>query len=313
MSQNILFIGGAGFIGSNLIQELSKSQFNIWDIHVVETPLANLSRLEGLKIHIHKGFLSDFNFLESIIKSRRITTVVHLVSTMVPGCSYEEFKLEFENVVFPTIRLMQLCSQLNIKFVYFSSGGTVYGERKTTVPFVESDPKEPISYYGLSKTTIEESILFESRTSGLQYLILRPSNPYGKGQYLYGRQGLIAVSLGRIFSGQPITVWGDGSSIRDYIYIDDLRVIFCRLLDSGITNETLNIGSGQGSSVNDIIKILQETAEENVTVDYVSSRSSDVSNMILDISRLRNVIHDLHITSIREGIMSFYQIEKNRI
>lgn len=313
MSQNILFIGGAGFIGSNLIKELLRLDSDRWGVHIVEPPFANISRLDGMNLHIYKGYLSDFDFIKNIIESKCITTIVHLVSTMVPGSSYEDYKLEFESVIFPTVRLMQLCSQKNIKFIYFSSGGTVYGERKTVVPFLESDAKKPISYYGLSKLTIEESVLFEHRTSGLQYLILRPSNPYGHGQYLYGKQGLIAVSLGRILSNQPITVWGDGASIRDYIYIDDLTQIFRILLEKDICNEIINIGSGIGISVNDIFDVLKEIVEENVKVEYVESRKSDVSNMILDISKLESIIPDLRITEMHEGINRFYLSEKKKI
>ena len=313
MSQNILFIGGAGFIGSNLIKELLRFNSGEWSVHIIEPPFANISRLDGMNLHIYKGYLSDFDFIKNIIESKCITTSIHLVSTMVPGSSYEDYKLEFENVIFPTVRLMQLCSQKNIKFIYFSSGGTVYGDRKTVVPFLESDAKKPISYYGLSKLTIEESVLFEHRTSGLQYLILRPSNPYGHGQYLYGKQGLIAVSLGRILSNQPITVWGDGASIRDYIYIDDLTQIFRILLEKDICNEIINIGSGIGTSVNDIIDILKEIVEEDVKVEYVESRKSDVSNMILDISKLKSIIPDLRITEMHEGINRFYLSEKKKI
>lgn len=313
MHQNILFIGGAGFIGSNIIQELLDQRDNKWSVHIIEPPFANISRLEGLDIQIHKGSLSDFDFVKNIIESKGITTIIHLVSTMVPGSSYEDYKLEFENVIFPTVRLMQLCSQKNIKFIYFSSGGTVYGDRKTMIPFSESDPKEPISYYGLSKLTIEESILFEHRTSGLQYLILRPSNPYGNGQHLYGPQGLIAVSLGRILSNQTITVWGDGASIRDYIYIDDLRRIFCMLLEKNVLNETINIGSGVGTSINEIIATLKEIVDEEVKVEYVASRKSDVSNMILDISKLKLILPDLRITEMNVGISQFYLSEKKKL
>lgn len=312
MTENILFIGGAGFIGSNLIHRLLLYHSSDYDIHVIEPIFANTSRLDGLNVHIHKGALSDFDYVQNIITSRNISVVVHLVSTMVPGSTYEDYKREFENVIFPTVRLMQFCSRKAIKFIYFSSGGTVYGDRKSTVPFVESDPKEPISYYGLSKQMIENSIQFEHRTSGLQYLVLRPSNPYGHGQNLYGKQGLIAVSLGRILSGQPITVWGDGKTIRDYIYIDDLSDVFRRLLEAGIVNEIINVGSGIGYSINDIIACLKEVAVEDVKVENVASRKADVSNMILDTTKLKSFIADLKLTPLKDGIREFYKTEKKK-
>lgn len=307
---NLLFIGGAGFIGSSIIKEFLPNKS--YHVIVLEPPFANISRLEGLNITILRGNLSNIDFIETIIKKFRIIKVVHLVSTMVPGCGYEDYKQEFENVIFPTVRLMQLCSRENIQFIYFSSGGTVYGERKTLEPFVETDPKEPISYYGLSKQMIENSIQFEHRVSNLQYLVLRPSNPYGHGQNIHGRQGLIAVSFGKIFSGEPITIWGDGSSVRDYIYIDDLSKAVAKLLETDVINTTINIGSGVGYSVKQIIDAIKEIVTEDVKVEYSPSRKNDVSNMILSNETLMKYL-DFDFTPLKEGISLFYKNVKQNI
>lgn len=310
MQNNILFLGGAGFIGSNLIRKLLQSHEEKWEIDVLEPVLANTNRLDGLNVHIHKGTLSDFDLIQSIIASKHISIIVHLVSTMVPGSTYEDYKQEFKSVIFPTIRLMQLCSQKGIKFIYFSSGGTIYGDRKNTIPFLETDPKEPISYYGLSKQMIENSLQFEHRIAGLQYLVLRPSNPYGHGQNLHGKQGLIAVSIGHILSSQPITIWGNGTAIRDYIYINDLSEAFYQLLQKGVVNEIINIGSGKGISINEIISILREVTGKEIKVEFVDSRKADVSNMILDITKLKSLLPELKFTDLKEGIANFYKIEK---
>lgn len=310
--KKILLIGGAGFIGSNLIYKFLQSKDN-WEIHVLEPTFADTSRLQGLNIYIHKGALRNLDFVQSIILTKQISIVVHLVSTMIPSSTYEDYKQEFETVLFPTMHLIQLCSQKGIKFIYFSSGGTVYGDRKTTVPFLETDPKEPISYYGLSKQMIENSLMFEHRTAGLQYLILRPSNPFGHGQNLYGKQGLIAVSLGRILSNNSITVWGDGKAIRDYIYIDDLCEIFYLLIQKNIINEIINIGSGEGTSINDIIKIFQEITHNDIKVEYRESRKADVNNMILDITKLKNLLPEFQFTSLKKGISIFYKTEKRKL
>ncbi len=256
--------------------------------------------------------LSDTELIDSIIKTNGISKVVHLVSTMVPGSTFEHYTDEFEHVIFPTIKLMQLCSKVNIQFVYFSSGGTVYGNRKSLESFEETDPKEPISYYGLSKQMIENSIQFEHRVSNLEYLILRPSNPYGHGQRIFGKQGLIAVSIGKILTGGVINVWGDGTSIRDYIYIDDLVKIVSQIFDSGVKNATINIGSGKGYSVNSIISILKGIVSENVNVIYTTERKADVSNMILN-NTLLNSIVDIEFTTLKQGITDFYLSEKKKL
>ena len=308
--RNVLFIGGAGFIGSSIIKQFLNAD-DERDIYVLEPPFANLSRLYGMPVHIIQGNISDIDLIKSIIEIKKIYQIVHLVSTMVPGCDYEDYKKEFENVIFPTVRLMQLCSKKNVRLAFFSSGGTIYGERTNNIPFVESDPKEPISYYGLSKQVLENSILFEHRVSGLQYLIIRPSNPYGPGQNINGRQGLIAVALGKILSGQPVTVWGDGSSVRDYIYIDDLAMAVSELLkNDNICNKTINIGSGKGYSVGQILDIIVNTVSEDVTIEYSAGRQNDVSNMVLDISQMKSLVKIPH-TSIEKGIKLFYKYEKS--
>jgi UDP-glucose 4-epimerase len=299
----ILFLGGAGFIGSNIIKELVFHEK--FDIHVLEPDFANVQRLENLNVLIHRGCLSDNDKIYTILVTYNIRIVVHLVSTLTPGSQYVEFENEFQNVVFPTIQLMHICAEKKIKFVYFSSGGTVYGNRTFIKPFSEKEHLAPISHYGWLKQMTENSIQFIHRTKGLDYLILRPSNPYGPGQGLFGKQGFIAVAIGKILKNDAIEVWGDGSSIRDYIYIDDLCGIVCELINRNVNNMTLNIGSGVGASVNDIISILQSVAGDKVKVEYKSARSVDVSSVILDTKKLQSLV-SYKLTPLDEGIAKFY-------
>lgn len=308
--RKLLFLGGAGFLGSNIVKTvLHRSNTKVY---VLEPAFANVSRLDGLDMQIYRGELSDIDFVQSIIEANHIDTVVHLVATIIPGSTFEDYKREYQHVIFPTIELMQICAQRQIRFVYFSSGGTVYGNRTDMTPFKETDAMAPISYYGWSKQMMENSILYVHRTTGLKYLIVRPSNPYGHGQNIHAKQGLIAVALGKILAGEPITVWGDGSNVRDYIYIDDLCEAVTQLLEKEACNTTINIGSGQGASINDIINVLKEVVSEEVKVDYLPARSVDVSHMILDTTRLQQYVN-LKITPLRKGIEAFYRQVKERL
>ena len=307
---NILFIGGAGFIGSSIIRCMLATNTSK-NIYVIEPSFANVSRLDNLNVTIYRGDISNFDFMESIIHKNKIDTIVHLVSTLIPGSGYEDYKREIQNISFPTLRLTQLCSELGIKFVYFSSGGTVYGNRQEPIPFKETDERNPISYYGLTKLMIENNILFEHRTQGLQYLIVRPSNPYGHGQALNGKQGIIAVALGKILSGGTIEIWGDGSSVRDYIYIDDLSNIINQLISREVINTIVNVGCGVGYTVNQILDITKSIVEEPVNVQYKPARSADVSTMILSTEKMNEYV-DIQITPLREGIRKFYLEEKRK-
>lgn len=308
---NILFLGGAGFIGSNLIRTLMRRKDDI-KVYVLEPSFANISRLDGMEVQVFRGTLQDIDFVQSIIEANHIDTIVHLVATIIPGSTFEDYKREYQQVIFPTIELMQYCAQKDIKFVYFSSGGTVYGNRTDMTPFKETDPMAPISYYGWSKQMMENSILYVHRTAGLKYLIVRPSNPYGHGQNIHAKQGLIAVALGKILAGEPIVVWGDGSNVRDYIYIDDLCEVLCLLLEKDVCNTTLNIGSGVGASINDIIQVLRDVVSEEVQVEYQPARKVDVSHMILDTTHLKQYVN-VEFTSLVEGVTRFYRDVKERV
>lgn len=307
---NILFIGGAGFIGASLVHRFHKSEK--YHIIVIEPDGANVSRLDGLEVDVIRESLTNVEAVERIITEKRIDTVVHLVSTLIPGSDYEDFKRELADMVFPSIRVMEYCARNNVKFVYFSSGGTVYGNRSTMEPFVETDEMAPISYYGWSKQMMENGILFKNRTEGLRYLIVRPSNPYGHGQNLHGKQGLVAVAIGKIMDGKPVEVWGDGSSIRDYIYIDDLAEIFFQLIDNDVTNETVNIGSGRGYSVNDVLAFLKIISKVDFKILYENARPMDVSNMVLDIAKMRRLTN-VEPTPMLGGLSKFYEETKKSI
>lgn len=301
---NLLFIGGAGFIGASIIHTIFREVTSDAAFCVLTPETSNVSNIIGTNITIYRGNVSDLGLISFIIDKERITKVVHLVSTLIPGSTYEDYKKEFENVVFPTVRLAQLCSKKEVQLVFFSSGGTVYGERLSLTPFKETDVREPISYYGLTKKILEDSILFEHRVSGLKYLILRPSNAYGPGQRLDGKQGLIATAIKRMQDGESLTVWGDGQSVRDYIYIDDLSHIVAELLINNVENKIINISSGIGHSINDVIKTVGEVTGKELSVTYTPKRENDVSNMILDNSLLKSLVA-YEFTPLEIGISKF--------
>jgi UDP-glucose 4-epimerase len=300
----ILFIGGAGFIGSNCVKNFVEDKN--CSVFVLEPEGANISRLDGTNVTIVRRSLCDVDYITEILRSKQIEIVVHLVSTLIPGSGNNDFNNEYQNVIFPSIRLMEYCAKANIKFVYFSSGGTIYGNRTTMQPFVETDAMAPISYYGWSKQMMENSILFLNRTEKLNYLIVRPSNPYGHGQNLYGKQGLIAVAIGKMLRGESVEVWGDGSAIRDYIYIDDLANIFHSLIASGVCDDTINIGSGRGYSVNDVLAFLKIISNKDFKIEFKNARAMDVSNMVLDNSKMQSYVN-IDLTPMLEGMSMFYQ------
>ncbi len=298
-NHNILILGGNGFLGRNLIKGLINDGLKV-SVYDINPPVVFYP-----EVMYYQGNLKDIDAIISIINARRINVIVHMVSTIIPGSSIDQYINNCMIVQLATISIMDYCATNNIRMVYFSSGGTVYGIKGGTIS--ENEPVAPISYYGLSKVQIEELIHFYHRRYNLDFLIIRPSNPYGPGQNLYGKQGLIAVVLGHMLKGEPISIYGDGSVIRDYIYIDDFVFYVKEMIKMDIKNETINIGSGVGTSINQIIKIVEEISGIELKIENAPSRKDDVPKMILDTTRLHNFVKHEDCT-IREGIIKFYQI-----
>lgn len=300
-----LILGGAGFIGSNLVREFLKWNSNIIVLDQIHFQNKRLKDVND-KIKIVPGHLNNITLLTQVFDQYEIERVIHLISGLTPSSSLENFKEEEKNVILPTVDLMELMKQYNVKrFLFLSSGGTVYGNYKNDGYYGEEDHLEPINYYGLSKSILEEQIKFQGRANNIDYLILRPSNPFGRFQNIYGKQGLISVILGKIITGQTLDVWGNGENIRDYISIDFLCKSIFQLCHRNIRNEIFNVGSGTGYSVNDIIHLTQDIADTRLNVRYYEARNIDTPKVILNIDKLKSVI-DVHPEDLKQSISNYY-------
>lgn len=306
--KNILLIGGAGFLGSNLASHFLFG--NKYNVFVMQPDSSTCFRLEkfGSQISVLRADIRDTVSVERCLVDNDIDIVLHLASSLKPHSSLEDYQIEYSKIIFPSMNLASICSKLNILLVLMSSGGAIYGNSSNR-HHVESDGLLPISFYGLSKCNLEEAIQFEHRRSGLRYLILRPSNPYGIGQNLYGSQGLVAVALGNILKERPIRIWGNGEALRDYIYVDDLCIYLQELLDREVINEIVNIGSAVGTSVNSIVKTIFDVVETKVEIDYIPSRHCDVDSSVLNIDRLLELVRHRDTVSLEDGISRFVEYE----
>jgi UDP-glucose 4-epimerase len=304
---NILVLGGAGFLGANIVHHLVDVGHTVT---LICRSNADLSRLASVinVITVYKISLTDIDEIRRIIENEEIDTVLHLVSALIPSSSFEDYIIEYDKVILPTLKIIHLLSELHLRLIFLSSGGTVYGIGRNGI-FKESDPCDPITYYGQSKKIIEEYILFANRKYGLDYLILRPSNPYGRFQSLRANQGFISVVLGKAIRSEAIEIWGDGSVIRDYIYIDDFIGVLSLLIEHNISNLTLNVGTGVGHTLIDVINIVEGVTGKSIIIDFKPSRSIDVPKMILDINMITNLFK-FKFTKLEDGIKKYYQLLK---
>ncbi|MDO8459326.1 MAG: NAD-dependent epimerase/dehydratase family protein [Burkholderiaceae bacterium] len=257
--EQVLLVGGTGFIGSALASRLRKDK----------VPVNVLCR-------------ADMGRLHQILPT--YSTVVHLASSTTPSASSGRPELEQSNINLTRHLVECLKEQPEIHLIYFSSGGTVYGN-PVQLPVTEDALLAPMSPYGIAKVA-QEAACQELRAIGHAVTILRPSNAYGPGQYLRDGFGLIRTMLERVRMGTPIEIWGDGENVRDYIYIEDVVEATLRLIQLPIDNGTYNLGSGVGYSVNQIKRMVEAACcSQSKTINW-PVRGTDVRRVVLDNSRL---------------------------
>ena len=215
-----------------------------------------------------------------------VDLVYHLISTTVPSGSNADPISDVNSNLVGTLRLLDFMRCAGVRrIVYGSSGGTVYGNPQA-LPVSEAHPLQPISSYGVVKVAIENYLKIQSDLTGLTANILRISNPYGMHQTRIGSQGLIATFVAKLMREEPIEIWGDGSTVRDYVYVHDVAralLLAGQRTQSGV----FNIGSGVGHSVNEVLSQVLHHTRLNGDVRYLPKRGFDVQDTFLDISRAR--------------------------
>lgn len=271
----VLLLGGAGFIGSALAR-----------------------RLEQEKIATHILGRHDAEQLENVLP--QCGTVIHLASATTPGSSATHPSLELGNLAL-TLRLLELMqSQPETHLIFFSSGGTVYGN-PDRLPVTEDTPIAPLSNHGAGKAS-QEAFCQAFRACGHAVTILRPSNAYGPGQTMRHGFGLVRTMLECIRAGTPLEIWGDGENIRDFIYIDDVIEAGMRLISLPQNSATYNLGSGIGYSINQVRRIVEEITGAELDVFCRPARGIDVRAVVLDIRRICQELHWTPKVDLDEGV-----------
>ena len=273
----VLLLGGSGFIGTALSTALAKQGRRV---HVISrTPLVHV---RSNVVH-HRGSIDDLALLEKLQPC--CDTVVHLASTSTPGSSARHPAQELHNLS-PTLRVLETVREWpGTHLVYLSSGGTVYGNPSHN-PVAEDAPLAPRSYHGAGKVALE-GFLQAYRSPAHPVTILRPSNAYGPGQGLRHGFGLVRTVLEHALHGTTVEVWGDGKTVRDYIFIDDVVGAIIAAIDARTDNHTYNVGSGIGHSVTSLIATIRAVTAVPLPVCYRPARGIDVQEVVLDTSRVR--------------------------
>lgn len=296
---NILVLGGSGFLGGHLIDGLIEAGHLVTSVDVAKERYRNMPS----EINFVEADFGNRGELVEVFESRQIDVVIHLVSTTLPSTSNIDPLFDITTNLIESVALLDLCVKFKVnKFIYFSSGGTVYGESRE--PLISEDhPTFPICSYGIVKLAFEKYIQMYSRLHGLKYSILRISNPYGPRQDPRKMQGAVGVFMHKMLTNDKIVIWGDGSTIRDYVYVGDV-VKAALLAVNSDKSCLLNIGSGVGLSLNELIKKLELVLGVSANVEYKAGRKFDTNRMVLDCSLAQSEIGWSATTSLDSGLKS---------
>jgi UDP-glucose 4-epimerase len=288
---------GCGFIGSNVVMALVAAG----DSPTVLTrsrPPAEIVTAVG-ESNLRLGDAADRNTIEDALEG--VSRVVFCAGGLLPAASERDPERDRRLTLGPVeATLAALAERPAVAMTYLSSGGTVYGE-PARIPVQETDPTEPISAYGRLHLECERMIELASREGGLQARILRCSTVYGEHQRPDRGQGAVVTFLHRIERGEPIDLYGGGSTIRDYVYVGDVAraVVGTAAVDGGPS--VVNVGSGSGTSLLELLRFTEARVGRPAAVVEHPERGFDVHQIVLDTSRLRDLI-EFEPTSIETGI-----------
>lgn len=295
--ENLTLVIGYGFIGSRVAEELLSAGQDLTVLTRSRPENEGDPRLPGDRILV--GDAGDPELLARALEG--VDRIVYAAGGLLPAASEQDPERDEELTLTPLRNVLAaLRDRPEARLMYLSSGGTVYGDPQN-VPVGEDEPARPHAVYGRLHLRCEEEILAAERERGLRARILRCSTVYGEGQRPDRGQGVIATFLSRIEHGEPIEVFGDSTTIRDYLYVGDLARIVTALSahDDGPT--VLNVGSGEGTSLAEILRLTEAEVGRAAEVIRHEERGFDVHRIVLDISRLRSLI-DIELTPLAEGI-----------
>ena len=300
----VLVTGGAGFVGSHLIEELLSTGISVVCLDDFSTgKRKNLEQFKN-KITIIEGDIRNPETVKTALID--VELVYHLAAQIsVPNSVRNPLNDATININ-GFITLLKAIQKSSVKrIVYVSTGGAIYGEPEE-IPAPETTSEEPISPYGLSKLVGEKYLEWFSRNYGLSYAIIRPANIYGPRQDPLGEAGVISIFLGKIHTNQPLEIFGDGTDTRDYIYVKDIAKICMIAMDSKL-NGIYNAGTGIRTSLIDLISIIEKETNRSTQKKFSPPRPGDVKHISLDILKAKNTLNWTPQTHLKEGIKKTWE------
>ncbi len=292
--QRVLVVGAAGFMGQHVLRQLQASGAEI--VALDRAPLPG--EFDALDQVI--GSVSDSTLIASAAMG--CSAVIYLAANSLPGTGNLNLASEVHDHVEITVKAAEIAAAQGVgRFVFCSSGGTVYGYA-SDAPLREDMPTQPINAYGVSKLTIEHYLRLISRSQAMRTVSLRISNPYGEGQRAARNQGFIAAAMQHAMTGKPMPIWGDGSVQRDFIHVTDVAQAIVAACTPAELPPVINIGAGQATSLLQALSAIEVALGKPVPVEFEPGRAVDVARNVLDIGLAAQALGWQPQVSLKDGL-----------
>lgn len=296
-SLTCLVTGGAGFIGSNLVDALIDSGHKV--VVVDDLSTGNKKNINK-KAKLFEVDITHKNKLEEVFEKVKPDTVFHLAAQASVQKSIENPQRDIEVNVTGTVNLLELSNQFEVKnFIFSSTGGAIYGE-DVPRPTPETADEHPLTPYGMDKLSAEGYIEFYSKKSSYRTVCLRYANVFGPRQDPMGEAGVISIFIDKMLKNDPIEIYGDGTQTRDFVYVGDVVDANLAALQSE-SWETYNIGSGRETSINQLAEYIKNITKSDSTINHVPPRVEQ-KHSSLDSSKASLELDWKSVVSLQDGL-----------
>ena len=307
--EKALVTGGAGFIGSHLVEELLKHNVKVLVVdNLLTGKKSNIDKLDNVET-IYDDLGSDASL--RAIETFNPDVCFHLAAQSSVVISVEDPLLDFEHNLLQPIKLLQKLIQTDCKkFVFSSSGGTIFGE-PDVIPTSEKDyAGEPVSPYGVAKKKLNDFIKLMVQDENMSYSILNLANVYGPRQDPHGEAGVMSIFTGRMLNNETPIVYGDGNQTRDYIFVTD---VVSALIKSSETDDNLflNIGTSKETSVNELVSIIRSITSWEGEPDYKPQREGELLRSVLNNEKAKKSLNWEPEYNLNKGIQELVDWFKN--
>ncbi len=283
--RRILVTGGAGFIGSHLVEALLARGAAV---HVIDN--LSMGRRENVPpgARFYEGDILDDRLVEQALEG--VDGVCHLAARVAIRDSVARFLEDAQTNLMGTLHLLHHCRKRPPKKFVFASSMAVYGDCPHPRPVSETSPREPISPYGLSKLAAEKYVALIDRQYGLPSVRLRYFNVFGPRQAFTPYVGVITIFIQALRQGRPPIIFGDGDQQRDFIYVGDIVRATLLALESDISGEAFNVGTGRGTSVREVAAMLSQRLRPGLEPRFEPPQPGEIRHSIADISKIRRML-----------------------